>query len=56
MFIDLDNGTTKKCKYILENSPVNKMIERMELVTFYFLSIGGNIKASDFDVVATICK
>ena len=52
----LDNLDAKKYKYILENSPVNKTIEHMGYRTFEFLSTNRNIEASDFNVVATICR
>lgn len=52
----LDSGNTKKYKYILENSPVDKVIESMGEFKFDFLSTDGNITASDFNVVAEICE
>lgn len=52
----LCNADRKKSKYILEDSPVDKTIECMGRLTFDFLSTDGNIKASDFNVVATICR
>ena len=52
----LDNADRKKHQYVLENSPVDKTIEHMEQFTFDFLSTDGNIEASDFNVVATICR
>jgi|GEM_PF-5040251 len=52
----LGNLDAKKHKYILENSPVDKAIEHMGSLKFEFLAIKKDMKASDFNVVATICR
>ena len=52
----LDNANRKKYKYVVENSPVDKVIEKMGSFKFTFLSTDGNIKASDFSITATICE